>query len=71
MQVSEAKQLKYGQQVHCPADRGEPAFVGTVTSEGLDTAPVHKYPDLEFIWIEVMRPGRHKSVWPSNRLGKV
>lgn len=70
MKVEEAKQLKYGQRVACPEDRGDPAFIGTVRTEGLDTTSIYTNRiGEEYIWVEVSRPGRAKSVWPSNRLG--
>lgn len=70
MDVTTAKQLKYGQRVACPADGTNPAFIGSVHTEGLSNAPVYEnaFGD-EYIWVEVLRPGRHKSFWPSNRLG--
>lgn len=70
MRVDQAKKLKYGQRVSCPADRGEDPFVGTVRTEHLDQAIVNKngFGD-EYIWVAVMGPKGRKAVWPSNRLG--
>lgn len=69
MKIEQARKLKYGQTVHCPADRGEKAFTGTVRSEDCATSPSHLTHRQEcFIWVEVQGP-HHKSVWPSNRLG--
>lgn len=71
MKIEEARKLKYGQRVSCPADRGSPAFTGTVRTETelIAHAQVYTTNDVEFIWIEVQYPDRHKAVWPSNRLG--
>ena len=71
MNIEKARKLKPNDTVYCPADRGEPAFVGRVTlhNKDLETAPeninIHGEP---YVWVEIMGPG-HKSVWPSNRLG--
>jgi hypothetical protein len=65
MHIDKALRLKVGDIVHCPADRGDPAFTGRVTH----VSPViHEASLTEFIWVEVQGP-HHKSVWPSNRLG--
>lgn len=68
MDISKAKALKPGAVVHCPADRGEPAFTGTVASVGTAESSANGKP---FVWIEVKHPypSNRKSVWPSNRLG--
>lgn len=67
MNIEQAKQLKRGDRVICPADRGFAAYVGTVTHDGTDTQPRCNYAGVEYIWVEVYGPLR-KSVWPSNRL---
>lgn len=74
MDVEDAKKLKYSQRVDCPADRGEPAFIGTVRTrtETIKNSTVHKnIRDEEYIWVEVQQPGpgQRKALWPSNRLG--
>lgn len=66
MNIEQAKQLKAGDRVACPADRGEPSFTGRVTSVGSNISKNLK--GAEFVWVEVQGP-HHKSVWPSNRLG--
>ena len=77
MQIDQARKLRYGQRVYCPADAfsSTPAFIGTVRQEGLDAVPVNVSEVLgkrtEYIWVVVERSGRHKSTWPSNRLGTV
>ena len=69
MNIEQARKLKYGQTVHCPADRGEPAYTGTVRSEDCATCAAHLDNNAkQYIWIEVQGAGK-KSVWPSNRLG--
>lgn len=66
MHIEKAKLLKIGDVVRCPADRGEPKFVGSVTHVGNE---VYKdLPGVEYIWVTV-RGAKHESVWPSNRLG--
>lgn len=72
MDIESARKLKYGDRVHCPADRGDPAYVGTVRSVDCGTTPLASHMGKEFIWVLVRQPGPrgHRSVWPSNRLGK-
>jgi hypothetical protein len=73
MDIDQAKKLKYGQKVRCPADNGDPPYVGTVRTETeiIAGSSVEKNLDgVEYIWIEVQGL-KHKSVWPSNRLGSM
>ncbi|UCV26733.1 hypothetical protein [Ferribacterium limneticum] len=67
MNINKAKALQVGQQVGCPTDRGDSAYQGNVTWVGEHTSTnIYGH---EYIWVEVQRPGSHKSMWPSNRLG--
>lgn len=66
MLITKALQLKVGDRVRCPADRGVPAFTGTVTHV---STQINEVGAVQYIWVEVQRPNSHKSVWPSNRLG--
>jgi len=69
MNIDQARKLKFGQLVKCPADRGSPAFTGTVRSEDCATAQSNENLSGEvYIWVTVSHRGI-KSVWPSNRLG--
>lgn len=68
MKLKTARALRPGKRVACPADRGDPSFIGTVTHVGSIMSKCHTTNE-SYIWIEVQRPGHHKSVWPSNRLG--
>ena len=68
MHIDRALQLKCGDMVSCPADRGSAAFYGRVISAGVDVAKDLKGAD--YIWVTVRGP-LTESVWPSNRLGKL
>jgi hypothetical protein len=62
-------QLKVGQLVRCPSDRGDPGYVGKVL--GYSTEVNTTSTGSTYVWVEVHNPiFNHKSVWPSNRLGK-
>lgn len=68
MDIENAKALKVGATVRCPADMGRPAYSGKVEHVGTTEAT-----DLQgraYVWVTVRRPGAHASVWPSNRLGE-
>ena len=67
MDIQKAQNLKIGQRVRCPADRGEPAHNGTVEYVGQQTATTHA--GTLYVWVTVRRSDAHASVWPSNRLG--
>ena len=60
-------QVKMNAVVACPADRGDPAYKGTVTHIGSEVSRTVN--DVEYVWVEVRHPGGTKHVWPSNRLG--
>jgi hypothetical protein len=67
MDIKKALKLRDKQTVHCPEDRGYPAFYGTVV--GVPTTTVQKnHQGIEYVWVTVQGT-LHKSVWPSNRLG--
>lgn len=69
MNIDKAMQLKVGDVVHCPADRGDPAYKGKVTHNCNSSKTVAKTLDgSEYVWVEVQGP-YHKTMWPSNRLG--
>lgn len=65
--MAKLKRFKAGDIVHCPADRGDKAYMGKVTHV---SGTIHTHATSgEYTWVEVMdlMSGR-KSVWPSNRL---
>lgn len=68
MDIEKALKLKRGDIVYCPADRGNPNFCGTVASDITDKTISKNIKGYKYIWIEVLTPFGHKSVWPSNRL---
>lgn len=60
-------QIKLNATVHCPADRGEAAYTGTVTHIGQDRQKA--FNGVEYVWVSVRRnAGGTTHVWPSNRL---
>ena len=73
MKIERARQLKHGERVRCPADRGDPAYVGTVCDESelLAKAAAGKVYSTKapYIWVAVRAPDGRKALWPSNRLG--
>jgi hypothetical protein len=69
MELQKAKSLRIGQSVRCPADRGDPAYVGTVAhvEQQECTHPCVAGP---FVWVTVRHQnGKQSAVWSSNRLG--
>ncbi len=61
--------LRIGDKVHCPPDRGDNAYVGTVTHIA-PTLCTHACLEKPFIWVTVRHPDfKSSAVWPSNRLG--
>lgn len=60
--------LVYGTRVHCPADRGDPAYDGTVRHIGTDVQTnIH---GVKYVWVTVQSiTGAQRGVWPSHRLG--
>lgn len=66
MHLEKAKNLKIGDKVCCPEDRGQLAFNGIVeqTAGAVDVS----HQGIEYVWITVRKPGAYAEVWPSNRL---
>jgi len=60
---------KVGDYVKCPADRGDPAFYGTIThvTEKVETN-IH---GVKYVWcvVKAASHGCNGGVWPSHRLG--
>ena len=71
MKIEEARKLKLGDRVWCPADRGNPAFTGTVDYlSGIEAS--HPSSNGPFLWVGVAASnGTRGGHWPSNRLEKV
>lgn len=71
MHISNALQLKTGDSIYCPADRGEGGYRGRVT-HGCGANQVYTTHSTSYIWIEVkeIRYPHRKAVWPSYRLSK-
>lgn len=61
------KRFKEGDIVACPADRGDPSYMGKVV--GMSGTVQENHQHTPYTWVEVMHlmTGR-KAVWPSNRL---
>ncbi len=68
MQLAEAQALKKDYVVHCPEDRGQPAFAARVTHVG-DTVQKNLQ-GVEYVWVTTRIGNSRQSggVWPSNRL---
>jgi len=67
MDITRAKNLKVGDTVHCPADRGEPGYSGRV--EHISTTEQTHMDSKPFLWVTVRKSNSTAHVWPSNRLG--
>lgn len=68
MNISKALKIVVGNTVACPADRGDPAYMGRVTYVG--TTVLENIHGDRYIYVEVQTPwGNRKTMWPSNRLG--
>lgn len=67
MHIDKAKQLKVGDVVRCPPDRGDPGYTATVRS-----APAQQtlYNDtgVAYTWVYVTDPNGTSHIWPSNIL---
>ena len=61
------KQLKVGQKVKCPADRGDTAYYGTVVS--FSEMVNYNSQGTAYVWVTVRHPKGSTHSWPSNRLG--
>lgn len=70
MNITKAKQLKYGAAVNCPADHGGLGFGGKVVDRNdLSHVSVYKTASgVEYIWVLVKGVGS-EAIWPSHRLG--
>lgn len=68
MDIEQAKELRVGDWVFCPADRGGKPYRGQIYHTG---GAVHtNLNNEEFMWVSVVNPSTgKKSVWPTNRLG--
>lgn len=67
MDITRARQLKVGDRVRFPEDRGDPAGVGKVSQILPNSAEQVSHQGQQYIWIEIESLNK-KSVWPSNRL---
>jgi hypothetical protein len=71
MNIEDARKLKVGDRVRCPADRGNPAFIGVVTYYS-GIGATHANVSEPFLWVNVSTIyGLNAGVWPSNRLGRM
>lgn len=70
MTFEEAKKLKVGDKVCCPAPHGGPALTGIVTyvPPDPDKEVNTNLSGAQYIWILVKHPSGHNQNWPSNRL---
>lgn len=66
MDIVKARQLKVGDRVSCPADRGNNAYQGVVSF--VSTSEYKNALGVPYIWVNVKGNGK-ETVWPSNRLG--
>jgi hypothetical protein len=70
MNIKEARELKVGDRVSFPVDRGEPAGTGIISHIGESTCVNinrTKYAWTKYAWITLKAGG----VWPSNRITKI
>lgn len=67
MNIGKARQLKVGQVVSCPADRGAKAYNGRIRHIS-DGAAQNIYGE-HYLWVTVEKDRGRNEVWPSNRLG--
>lgn len=68
MKIAQARLLKVGDIVNCPADRGDAAYTGKVEHINA-TEQTHPCVDGPFLWVTVRNRNRN-TVWPSNRISK-
>lgn len=68
MDIDKAKALKIGDVVHCPEDRGDPAYTGRVRALP-HSSVFHTTDGTPYIWVYVDDGSGRCSTWPSNRLG--
>ena len=70
MNIKQAKNLKVGDYVNCPPDRGDIGFLGIVSHL---TYTENNINGTLYIWVSVKNIDRFphiESVWPSNRISK-
>ncbi len=68
MTIEQANNLKVGQLVYCPEDRGEAGYSGKVTH--ISDTQNKNIRGTDYVWVTVRRlDGKSAHVWPSNRLG--
>lgn len=67
MKLNEIQARKTGDRVHCPEDRGDKPYEGTIDHIGTEVCKNSVGSD--YVWVTVKAPGGTKHVWPSNRLG--
>ena len=67
MTLDQAKRLRPGTLVHCPADRGDGPYTGTVV--GVDSVEFENVMNVPYVLVEVQHSEHGtKHLWPSNRL---
>ena len=66
MTYEQAKELKVGDLVTYPEDRGEKGGTGRVSH--ISTTPQVNIDGVQYIWVRVTANGKSCGVWPSNRL---
>lgn len=69
MGIDQLLTLQVGAKVRCPADRGDPPFIGELYD--IPRGGVSVANGVEFMWCTVVHPSGRRSVWPSNRISKV
>lgn len=58
----------YGAIVQCPADRGEPAYRGSIRH--ISTTVQTNIRGVRYVWVTVQKMhSQTRHVWPSHRLG--
>lgn len=67
MDIAKALELKVGNSVRFPADRGDPAGYGKV--EHIDPTVATSFNGTKYIWVVVRGPNA-AATWPSNRLSR-
>lgn len=66
MTIEQAKELKIGDRVTYPPDRGDKAGTGKVKHIGTNVQ-TNIHGD-QYVWVTVHKNGKSCGVWPSNRL---
>ncbi len=71
MNIEQAKNLRLGQTVKCPPDRGTNGYMGIVS---IIPTPLYEYVNSaneKYIWVSVKDKYNNVAVWPSNRISLV